>query len=204
MAFLFDRKLLLNTGSKLYNIILNSATGGSISSSLSKAEAGTKVTLEISDDLTYRFMGLTSNPSVEFTKVYNDEYTFIMPDSDITITPEFAEISNVSFMIYDNSNPSDPYSNNNLSAEVTVSCGSTSYNIHVPGTVGQTYSFLRSEVEANDIVVKINSVAGGSLLGCRYYYQSSLIASPTSTSFTIAKGTYTGWTGIQIYMYIRS
>ncbi len=59
-------------------------TGGSISASL-----GETVTVNTTADSGYRTGSVYTNPECEITKVSDDEYTFVMPDSAVTVGAVF-------------------------------------------------------------------------------------------------------------------
>ena len=76
---------------EFHNITVNTATGGTITASATRAEVGTEITLTVSPNTGYQLASLTvkdaSNNNVTVT---NNK--FILPTSDVTVTPVFEKI----------------------------------------------------------------------------------------------------------------
>ncbi|MCD7784347.1 MAG: hypothetical protein LUH18_01980 [Oscillospiraceae bacterium] len=86
-----------STGSVSYSVTVETATGGTVTSSGTEADAGDTVTLTVASDTSssaaYRISELSvtdaSGASVELTNNHDGTYTFTMPASNVTITPAF-------------------------------------------------------------------------------------------------------------------
>lgn len=120
-----------------YNVTCNTATGGSISASPTRAQQGTTITLTVSPKTGYTLSSLTvkdaSNNTVSVSGSGNTR-TFIMPSSNVTVTPTFSKISytltkatatNGSFTLSTSS--ANPASSATYGATVTVTCSPNDY-----------------------------------------------------------------------------
>lgn len=78
-----------------YDITVNSADGGSVTSNKNSTYQGDTVTLTVSPDSGKSLTDLTvkdaDDHNVETTKMSDTTYTFVMPSSAVTVTPTFAE-----------------------------------------------------------------------------------------------------------------
>lgn len=87
------------TSTPSYLVSVDSVTGGTVTSSATKAKADETVTLTVSSDSSskaaYRIADLTvtdeNGAPVELTNNYDGTYTFTMPASGVTVTPVFEE-----------------------------------------------------------------------------------------------------------------
>lgn len=81
----------------LYNISVQDLTGGIITVSDKNASKGKTVTITVISDEGYKLKNLTvsdkNGNSVELTQKSDTEYTFVMPNSNVTITATFVEIN---------------------------------------------------------------------------------------------------------------
>lgn len=93
-AYVIDTKVveeqdgLYYVGTK-HDINLTSVTGGVITSSLAQAINGEIVTITVTPATGYQLNTMTG---VTFTKVNDTTYTFVMPNEDVTLVPEFSLI----------------------------------------------------------------------------------------------------------------
>ena len=73
--------------------VSDTITGGTVTSDMDTATAGTTVTLTVTPADDYRFVALTVNDgAVEVTKVNDTTYTFVMPDEEVTVNATFEKI----------------------------------------------------------------------------------------------------------------
>ena len=80
--------ITFQTASLSHNVYCNAGTGGSLTASTSSAAAGATVTLYPVASTGYYLTGYTTSPSVTV-----GGNTFTMPDSNITVTANFAKIT---------------------------------------------------------------------------------------------------------------
>ncbi len=83
------------TGSTGYTVTVNSTENGTVTASPSSANKGDKVTLTVAPAEGYELGTLTAKDAkgntVALTKVSDTEYTFVMPDSNVTVSATFVE-----------------------------------------------------------------------------------------------------------------
>ena len=73
--------------------VSDTITGGTVTSDMDTATAGTTVTLTVTPADDYRFVALTVNDgAVEVTKVNDTTYTFVMPDEKVSVNATFEQI----------------------------------------------------------------------------------------------------------------
>lgn len=154
-----------------YNITVNSADGGSVTSDKSSAYQGETVTLTASPETGKSLTNVTvkdaDNQNVEATKVSDTTYTFVMPSSAVTVTPTFAEKNVVRYYFLKNGKAA------NWSKLYIYLWGDT--NNTWPG------EYFRSEeyVDEDDNV----TYSSREIAGTKYYY---IEFSPVDTNYTNA------------------
>ena len=83
------------TGSTSYTVTVNSTENGTVTASPNSANKGDKVTLTVAPAVGYELGTLTAKDAkgntVALTKVSDTEYTFVMPDSNVTVSATFVE-----------------------------------------------------------------------------------------------------------------
>ncbi|MDO4830636.1 MAG: starch-binding protein, partial [Clostridia bacterium] len=91
-----------------YDITVNSADGGLVTSDKNSTYQGDTVTLTVSPDSGKRLTDLTvkdaDDLNVETTKVSATTYTFAMPSSAVTVTPTFAEKTKITLYLKNSAN----------------------------------------------------------------------------------------------------
>ena len=76
-----------------YNITVNASENGTVTADLEKATEGTTVTLTVNPADDYDLDTLTvNNGDVTVTKGEDGKYTFVMPDSEVTVNATFKKI----------------------------------------------------------------------------------------------------------------
>ena len=83
------------TGSTGYTVTVNSTENGTVTASPSSANKGDKVTLTVAPAEGYELGTLTAKDAngntVALTKVSDTEYTFVMPEGNVTVSATFVE-----------------------------------------------------------------------------------------------------------------
>ena len=83
------------TGSTGYTVTVSATQNGTVTASPSSANKGDKVTLTVAPAEGYELGTLTAKDAkgntVALTKVSDTEYTFVMPDSNVTVSATFVE-----------------------------------------------------------------------------------------------------------------
>ena len=83
------------TGSTGYTVTVNSTENGTVTASPSSANKGDKVTLTVAPAVGYELGTLTAKDAkgntVALTKVSDTEYTFVMPEGNVTVSATFVE-----------------------------------------------------------------------------------------------------------------
>ena len=93
--FDYNTKRLWYTIPDLYDVTVDTATGGTVTASPARAEADTEITLTITPTTGYQLKSInakkgTTNVTLSGT---GNTRTFTMPAGDVTVTPEFEKIS---------------------------------------------------------------------------------------------------------------
>ena len=105
------------------------ATGGSFSLSKTEAVAGETITVTCSPDSGWSASAPSSSPAVTMTSAGANKWTFTMPNSDITITPNFSKIN------YTVSGSVSPSGSGSISlSKTTANIGDTITITATPGT----------------------------------------------------------------------
>ena len=104
-------------------------TGGSFSLSKTEAVAGETITVTCSPDSGWSASAPSSSPAVTMTSAGANKWTFTMPNSDITITPNFSKIN------YTVSGSVSPSGSGSISlSKTTANIGDTITITATPGT----------------------------------------------------------------------
>ena len=153
-----------------YNITVNPADGGSVTSDKNSTYQGDTVTLTASPETGKSLTNVTvkdaDNQNVEATKVSDTKYTFVMPSSAVTVTPTFAEKNVVRYYFLKNgkaANWSDLY--------IYLWVGGT--NNTWPGKKFESEEYVDGNV----------TYSSTEIAGTKYYY---IEFSPVDTKYTNA------------------
>ena len=105
------------------------ATGGSFSLSKTTAAAGETITYTASPDSGWSASAPSSSPALTMTSAGANKWTFVMPNSDVTITPNFSKIN------YTVSGSVSPSGSGTISlSKTTANIGDTITITATPGT----------------------------------------------------------------------
>ena len=154
-----------------HNIICASAEHGLVSTTHSRAAAGTTVTVNIEPEEGYALDTLTvmcGETAVETTKVNDEKYTFVMPAGDVTITATFAIPV------------TEPYfRGQNLILEGLIG---VSFNMELPVISGVDYatSYMTFSVEHGDCTERVDYTGNNSFI-C--YVNAIQMAEPITATF---------------------
>lgn len=154
-----------------HNIICASAEHGLVSTTHSRAAAGTTVTVNIEPEEGYALDTLTvmcGETAVETTKVNDEKYTFVMPAGDVTITATFAIPV------------TEPYfRGQNLILEGLIG---VSFNMELPAISGVDYatSYMTFSVEHGDCTERVDYTGNNSFI-C--YVNAIQMAEPITATF---------------------
>jgi hypothetical protein len=154
-----------------HNIICASAEHGLVSTTHSRAAAGTTITVNIEPEEGYALDTLTvmcGETAVETTKVNDEKYTFVMPAGDVTITATFAIPV------------TEPYfRGQNLILEGLIG---VSFNMELPAISGVDYatSYMTFSVEHGDCTERVDYTGNNSFI-C--YVNAIQMAEPITATF---------------------
>lgn len=85
--------ITINTSVGTHDISGLGATGGSFSLSKTSAVAGETITYTASPDTGWKANAPTTSPALTMTAAGANKWTFVMPNSDVVITPSFSKIN---------------------------------------------------------------------------------------------------------------
>lgn len=89
--FDYNTKRLWYSVPDLYDVTVASVTGGSVTASPARAEAGTEITLTVSPATGYELTSLTAKDSDNATVTITSNNKFTMPAKNVTVTPVFSK-----------------------------------------------------------------------------------------------------------------
>lgn len=75
-----------------YSISIGTLQNGSVTASVTEAEAGTTITLTVTADAHYKLASLKYNDTAIDISAGGNTFTFIMPDKNVTVTATFEEV----------------------------------------------------------------------------------------------------------------
>lgn len=196
-----------------YTVTCNTATGGSVSSDLSRAREGDTVTLTISPTTGYQLSSITvkdaSNNTVSLSGSGNSR-TFTMPASDVTVTPVFSVI-NRTVNIYRRFTKADGTVTTESSAVQTISNANvaTARTVNAAGTVSN-YTFSTFTIPST-VTVRTGSASTSASFTITATADSTIYIDYTETMYTLTlvnspadggtikkSGTSTAITGISV------
>lgn len=158
----------------LYNVTVGSVTGGSVTASPARCEAGTSVTLTITPSAGYTLQSITAKDSSNATVALSgsgNTRTFTMPAKDVTVTPVFQATnytitypSTTTGYTLGGSKPTQATVGTNVSFTVTPQTGyridEVKYNSTKITGSNNTYSFTMPAADVTIAVTasKVNTV----------------------------------------------
>lgn len=171
-----------NTDAGGYTITVSEAENGTVISNISRAPADTTVTLTVSPDIGYGLDELnvldSNKEKAELTDIGNGEYTFKLPENDVTvsatfkISPSFTDVSPDDYFFV----PLWWAYNNGI----TDGIGGNMFGPNVPCTRAQIITFLwraSGQPTAERTDMPFSDVESGS-----YYYSAVLWAAENGIS----------------------
>lgn len=170
-----------------YTVTCNTATGGSVSSDLSRAREGDTVTLTISPTTGYQLSSITvkdaSNNTVSLSGSGNSR-TFTMPASDVTVTPVFSVI-NRTVNIYRRFTKADGTVTTESSAVQTISNANvaTERTVNAAGTVSN-YTFSTFTIPST-VTVRTGSASTSASFTITATANSTIYIDYTETMYTL-------------------
>ncbi len=161
-----------------HSVSASTAQNGAVSVSTRRAYRGAKVTLRVQPESGYELRKLTVTDDqgnvLTLTAAENGTYTFVMPDSEVSVHAEFAPVGTVPFV--DVSEQAYYYDSVRWAVAQTITTGTaeTTFSPDEPCTRAQAVTFLWRAAGSPDpksTVMPFTDVAAGS-----YYYRAVLWA----------------------------